>query len=241
MTKNFNERNAFIDQLSNNIPKGSIILFDRGYESIKLISDLISKGLKFIIRMKINSLMVKSMILDKLTDKLFFTNEYGAIRVIKYVIEGEDYYLATNIFIKSVTDLKIMYHSRWTVEEHFKIMKCTLQTSNFTSNTFDKNNQSLYVQLLLIVLASLFKRMIIRYHPEKIKNGKTINFINIIHIMNTDILKQILFKTGSKKIMHCLKVASEFQVCNEPNRSYDRKRITPVSKWYYVGLRFKKK
>ena len=38
---------------------------------------------------------------------------YGISRLVKYSVNGRDYYLSTNIFDKNINYFKIMYHKRW--------------------------------------------------------------------------------------------------------------------------------
>ena len=49
--------------------------------------------------MKISSLFVKDMITNNLNDAFYKIPNYGIIRLIKYSINNNDYYLSTSIVV----------------------------------------------------------------------------------------------------------------------------------------------
>ena len=241
----FNERKSVINKLINEVHKYSIIMFDRGYYSDKIIKILSDKNIYFIIRMKISSLQVKNMIENNLNDAFFYIPNYGIIRLIRYNIDGNDYYLSTNIFDERIDYFKTMYHKRWYVEEYFKTIKHTLNSNNYNSKNINKINQELYAQVILTILARYLEILSLRYFKNKeIKKSKTnknngiyqINHKNTINILGNKIIYLILFKKSNNKIINCLLIIKDEKVYIQLNRICKKQRIKPTSKWYYVGI-----
>lgn len=59
------------------------------------------------------------------------------MRIIKYVINNNDFLLCTNLFDFDYETLKLIYHKRWTVEEYFKLIK---KQTNINKNNEESIN-----------------------------------------------------------------------------------------------------
>ena len=128
------ERKAFINFINNeNISKNSIYLFDRGFFSYKCVDKLNEKNLEFIFRIKKDSKFIDNKIDDNIKEIKHDNIKYR-LRIVKYIINNNNYYLATNLFDKneySINILKNLYHERWTIEEYFKLVKKNMTLSRF--------------------------------------------------------------------------------------------------------------
>ena len=237
--KHFDERKSFINNLLNEVPKNGIVMFDRGYYSSKLIKKLSNKQLYFIIRMKRNSLIVKEMIKRNINEYYSLDN-FEMIRIVRYKVNNEDYYLCSNIFDKSINDLKIMYHKRWFVEEYFKTLKCNLKSNNFNCKNIKNNKQELYVQLILTILARYIEALSTHYYKKLDNKSYFINHKNTLNIVGNNIIYLLLFKKSNKKIIKCIIIINNERIYNKAERHFKRIRIRPPSKWYYIGIVFKK-
>ena len=51
------------------------------------------------------------------------------LRIIKYIINGKPYYVASNILDYSKQMIQNLYHDRWTIEEYFKYIKQYMKLS----------------------------------------------------------------------------------------------------------------
>lgn len=249
ITSHFDERKVVIDNLINKVHNYSIIMFDRGYYSKKLMIKLSIKNIDFIIRMKKSSLCVKNMIKNNLDNAFYKIQNYGIVRLVKYSINDNDYYLSTSIFDKHIDYFKEMYHKRWHVEEYFKTIKHTLNSNNYNSQDINKIRQELYAQIILTTLARYLEILSLHYFKDKqIKKRKTnknngiylINHKNTLNILGNKIIYLILFKKTNKKIVNCLIIIKDEKVYIQLNRICKKQRIKPASKWYYIGIINKK-
>ena len=232
------ERKSFFDNLLNEVPRNSIVMFDRGYYSSELLKYISKKNLFLIVRMKSNSLIVQHMI-DKNIDEYFYLNKFKLLKVIKYSINNEDYYLCTNLIDKSINYLKDMYHKRWSVEEYFKTIKCNMKANNFNCKNVNKNKQDLYVQTILTILARYLEALSLYYHQKITNKLYSINHKNTLNILGNNIIYLILFKKSNKKIINFIIIINKERTYGKPDRHFKRIRIKPTSKWYYVGIAIK--
>lgn len=124
MVNHSDERKAFLEfTQKNDIVEKNIFVFDRGYQSVEFFSQLESKNINFVCRIRNNSKMIN----HEYSENFYVDKKHKLmIRIIKYVINNTDYYLATNLFDTiefPIIKLKKLYHSRWSVEEFFKYLK----------------------------------------------------------------------------------------------------------------------
>ena len=232
VTKTFNERKTVIDDLMDTFKQGDTIVFDRGYYSKELVSVLMKNKLNYVIRMVKSSTLVKQLNDQKLNDDVFVVHDLFYMRIIKYKINNNCYYLATNIFTKDINYLKELYHKRWSVEEFYKTIKSDLKANNFTCNDFNKNQQNIYAQMIIDVLARYLEHLI-EHYIDKCPKKYQRNHKSSIRSLNENIIYLLLFKKSNQKLikqMHILKIE---KVYCKPDRHFKRIRIKPVSVWYF--------
>jgi len=235
ITNHSDERKAFADDLLNNIPPNSIIIFDRGYYSQKLIKLMKQKNLFYIFRMKKSSLYVKDLISNNIYDK-----HYDGSRLVQYNINNNFYHLLTNINDKTINELKICYHVRWSIEEFYKTIKCNMKMNNIQTKDINKINQELYVHLIVTTLTRYFEFLIKTNFTLKNtsinKDKYDINNKVALKIMGNNII-YFLFKNGKyARIFKYLEIIFSEKVYVVHDRHYNRIRIKPHNKWYYLGI-----
>ena len=108
--------------------KDNIYLFDRGYYSTNLYKQICDNDAKCIVRLKSNSSLINN-ISDNDYDIIINETYYG--RIVKYIINNNEYYLLTNldrnIFDSNV--IKEMYHRRWDVVLDFYVVNSVKKNS----------------------------------------------------------------------------------------------------------------
>ena len=152
LSKNIDERESLINQLKY-VKKDDTLIMDRGYYSDKLLKILNNLGINYIFRLKNNFNIVKNLESNDYT----FIEDNIEKRVIKYKIKDEDYYLLTNLFNKTLEELKEDYWSRWEIEINFKKTKYNLSLNNIKSKNENSLKQEIYINNLAFILYYFLK------------------------------------------------------------------------------------
>jgi hypothetical protein len=233
INKNMNEREAFEKQL-NYIEKSDILIFDRGYPSNNLLKILSDKNFNYILRYKKDNIYTKYLIKNNLEEYHFNINNKNH-KIVKYNINEKSYFLYTNLIDMSINDLKNNYKKRWDIESHFKDLKYTTSIGNITSKTENTVLQELYINNLIYILISYFKKLFIEDLFLKYSDKYKLNNIFCIKTFFKDILNILLFKNlnkhNIKNILKCIFIISEIKYYNKENRSYERTIKGPINKW----------
>lgn len=194
---------CFLDYIKkNDIDKNKIVfVFDRAYYSDEHIKILNSNNMRYVIRIKNNSLMINN---QNQIDKRF--GENNNIRIISYednVIinvqdrNGKNVKVNENIKCNIITnlplgqykddDVKKMYLQRWDVEVFFKLVKSNFKFANLNNNvkgnpsktieTYKINNYLILIQIHIVRLLEQFKNkeneIKKKLNEEYVKNIKT--------------------------------------------------------------------
>lgn len=234
LNKNMNERKPFIEQLEY-IECTDILIFDRGYPSIKLLKVLNNNNFNYIMRYKKDNLRVKFLIKNNLNEYYFDSNGKKN-KVIRYIINEKSYYLLTNLIDMSIDELKENYKKRWDIESHFRDLKYKTSIGNITSKTENSLLQELYINNLIYILISYFKKLFINEVLLKNNNKYKLNNSFIINTFFKDILKILLFKDINKEevnnifkyIYVSLNIKYHFK---DKVRQYERSIKGPINKW----------
>jgi len=241
LNKNMNERSSFIEQLEY-IECTDILIFDRGYPSIELLKVLNNNNFNYIMRYKKDDLYVKFLIKNNLNEYYFDSNGKKN-KVIKYIINEKPYYLLTNLIDMSIDELKENYRKRWNIESHFRDLKYKTSIGNITSKTENSLLKELYINNLIYILTSYFKKLFINEILLKNNNNKyKLNNSFIINTFFKDILKILLFKDLNKaeinNIFKYIYVALNIKYYfKDEIRYYERNLKGPINKW--KGYTFK--
>ena len=98
------------------------------------------------------------------------------IRIIKYYIDGNLYYLATNLYDQdefNIDKLKILYHDRWQVEELFKYIKKYFTFESMQITSIKNINKIIYSELIICRIAELLIKQQ-KKDGDKIVNKNTL-------------------------------------------------------------------
>lgn len=235
LNKNMSERKAFEKQL-NYIEENDILIFDRGYPSKKLINILNYKKFKYIIRYKKSNLHIKYLIKNNLNEYCFIDNGFNN-KIVKYTINNKDYYLFTNLIDMNIDNLQQNYKKRWNIETHFKELKYTTSIGNITSKTENSVLQELYINNLIYILISYFKKIFIEELCNE-NNKYKINNIFCIKTFFKDILSILLFDDLKSKnikiIFKNIYIIINVKYYYKEDRKYERIIKGPINKWNNV-------
>lgn len=154
------------------LPAGSIVTFDKGYNDYGLFNLLNNKGIIFVTRQKNNA---KYKIIKRCTanrkrgvtsDHLIeFTGYYSKqkcsirLRSIRYFDKetGKVYVFLTNDFKHAASTIANIYKQRWQIELFFKALKQNLVIKTFWGISKNAVYSQIWVALIIYLLMSVLK------------------------------------------------------------------------------------
>jgi hypothetical protein len=143
-----------IDQIARTAGIGkTLLIFDRGYSSSKLMAQAEEYGMKFLIRVRRKFNLTIDAFGHGLNN---FTLPCGesclAVRVIKFALpNGETETLVTNLHDErmGIKAFKQLYFMRWPVETKYGEIKQKLEVENFSGRTEITIRQDFYITMML--------------------------------------------------------------------------------------------
>lgn len=171
------------------------------------------------------------------------------LRLIKYQIKGQDYYLGTTLMDKElyhIVDLCDLYHSRWGIEELYKISKTFIDFEDFHSKSQRGVKQEVFAHFCLITFARFFTNQAnkLMSKNDQLKDGQTntgsnykVNFKNALSAFVRK-LEPLLFaqasaiKQAASQLMgkilknrYCIRANRFFaRISRKPNGRFDNQR-----------------
>jgi hypothetical protein len=184
------------------LPAGSIVTFDKGYNDYGLFNSLNDKGIFFVARQK-NNAKCKVIKRCKANRKrgitsdhwIEFTGYYSKqkcpikLRRIRYIDKetGNIYIFLTNDFTHAASTIADIYKQRWQIELFFKAIKQNLVIKTFWGTSKNAVHSQIWVALIIYLLMSVLK------YKYKISAsvGKLIQRIRTFVFEKDDILRFI--------------------------------------------------
>ena len=154
------------------LPSGSLVVFDRGYNDYHLYSLLKERGILFVTRLKDNAdyrVIKRQRINKKLgitSDQIIeFRGFYSKgkcpikLRRIRYIDRetGQVYVYLTNDMGHSARTIADVYKQRWQIELFFKAVKQNLVIKTFWGTSENAVYSQIWVALILYFLLSVLK------------------------------------------------------------------------------------
>lgn len=155
-----------------NLPAGSIVTFDKGYNDYGLFNLLGDKKIIFVTRQKNNAVykIIKRCKANRkrgvTSDYLIeFTGYYSKqkcsirLRRIRYIDKetGNVYVFLTNDFKHAASTVAAIYKQRWQIELFFKALKQNLVIKTFWGTSKNAVYSQIWVALILYLLMSVLK------------------------------------------------------------------------------------
>jgi hypothetical protein len=148
-----------IDYLCEELPHlvdNSIILLDRGYPSLDLLSKLQNSGVKFLARC--SSRFVSQVNDAPLGDSVVSLKNGMSIRVYKFELpSGDIETLATNAFELPEESLPELYGLRWGIEVAYFHLKRQLCVEKFSGKTPNSIRQDFWASMALLNAVAVFQ------------------------------------------------------------------------------------
>ena len=168
--------------------KNDLILFDRGYPSRKFFAYLEGSGVKYLMRLKNQSMKEVNEAMEP--DQIVQINVDGKtikVRVLRFMLDSEvEEVLVTNLLEESldIQEFKALYFRRWGIEVKFDELKNRLQIQNFTGDTKIAVEQDFYASIYLSNMVALAKNEA----NEKIAQNNDAKNLKYEYKVNTNIL-----------------------------------------------------
>ncbi len=130
-----------------------LIIFDRGYPSVELITELEKRGIKYLMRSKIthNNEIKKINASNDVDVLMSFKNLSTKVRLLKIPLGNETEILLTNLYDSDLypnSIFKELYYKRWQIETNYDILKNILEIGNFSSYSEESIMQDIYTDNL---------------------------------------------------------------------------------------------
>lgn len=148
-------------------PKGSVVVFDRGYNDYKLFTEWTRAGVFFVTRLKrnANASVLKQRPVPKggnvLRDEIIRLREFEAgrpdledLRRVTVWLEDkqEELVLLTNNFQWAASTIAAIYKERWQIEQFFKTLKQQLKIKTFVGTSANAVRTQIWTALISILI-----------------------------------------------------------------------------------------
>ena len=246
-----NERRAARDHLRALRP-GDVVVCDRGYYSCALLHACARRGLHPVFRLQANaSGLVRDFIPSDDADRTVPVEptqtapqqQPDAVlqpvpaRFVNYTAGGNDYTLATTLLDRkrySRHALADLYHARWGVEEHYKVVKRLLRLEPFHGQSEDLVLQQLWACFTLIAMTRLFANHCEAEMPSAAgKPPLRANSNNSLRTVSQHV-EWLLLQQSAALSTTVDSILRSMDCCRQrerPNRSYPRVTRRPDDRW----------
>ncbi len=242
------------------LKQNDIVIYDRGYFSYVMLYRHIQRKIHVVFRLKSNTYKVinefvesndiervvviqpseqnQTEILSKNPDIKFIPLQ---LRLIKYVISGTTYILGTTLIDGQkykAEEFPDIYHSRWGIEELYKVSKVLIDIEDFHGQTERGVKQELFAHFNLITLSRIFANhtedgMNLKENTDVPDNKFKVNLKNCLITISRNL--ECLFIQQATLIKKTINtIVSSISTCRQrqrANRSYKRQSRKPVGKW----------
>jgi len=138
-----------------NVAKKSIILLDRGYQSMELAKKIDSQSVKFV--MRATSKFIKEVQEAPLGDTIV-TRDGIKLRVIKFVLPNNEIEtLVTNLYDLPEALFPELYAMRWKIETAYFKLKRELCVEKFSGKTVNSIYQDFWASMVLLNAVTVFQ------------------------------------------------------------------------------------
>jgi len=148
------------------LPKGSTVVFDRGFNDYDWYDELTQKGIFFVTRSKSNAVITPlkkrpgrkaAGVIEDRTILLGPAMEKYRQVIYESPDDGRTYHFLTNAFHLSAKLVAELYKERWQIEIFFKWIKQNLKVKTFLGTSFNAVKTQLWIALCVYLLLSYIK------------------------------------------------------------------------------------
>jgi hypothetical protein len=266
------------------LKNNDVVVYDKGYYSYLMLHQHFESKIHAIFRLqKSNSRVIDNFAASEKTDEIvtMFPSDTTRkeilvehpglnitpipMRLIKYQIGGETVCLGTTLLDQmryAPQEFIAIYHSRWGIEELYKVSKRVFIIEEFHAQTERGVKQEIFAHFVLVTMNRIFSNQ--ADIDLNLPGGSPADPLGDDSLSNTPSSNQPLrrLKTNFKNCIHIVARSIEELVClhgrmktviertfafikgrhqkERPNRSYQRKSMRPILKWHGPRKRNKK-
>lgn len=259
LVSSFNERKAALTHLKS-LQQNDVVVYDRGYFSYPMLYFHLKHKIHAVFRIPNKTYnVVDKFIASQKTDQIVFImptstwtkrhikTNYPEIeiaplqlRLVKYTFSKTTYVIGTTLIDKqsyTINQLSDAYHSRWGIEELYKISKTLIEVEDFHSQTERGVKQELFAHFVLITFSRIFADKIEDGFMEKqntfVQRKINVNMKNCLLTLARNL--EGLFIQQAKIIKKTVNsIISSISTCRQkqrPTRSYKRISRKPKLGW----------
>ncbi len=257
-----------LDTLKDN----DVVVYDRGYYSYALLHHHSHTGIHAIFRLQDTSkAVIQEFSASKATDTVVTISPSAGLkthirkthpdlnivpvqmRLLKYEVSGSTFCLGTTLLDRHqrypIQDFMEVYHSRWGVEELYKVSKRVFVIEDFHAKTERGVKQELFAHFVLITMNRLFANRADldlngenphappreSTEPDSSTGGTPkiqTNFKHCIHVLQRSLEELLLLEHAMKTAVQRAfdAIVRQYQTVR-PGRSYPRTSRKPESRW----------
>lgn len=253
-----NERKMALNHLGV-LNMDDIVIYDRGYFSYLMLYFHNEKEIHAVFRLPGNSFkVIDEFVASTDTDRIVtimpsikrqneIRKQYPdikfiplSLRLIKYVVAGIEYTVGTTLLDSkqyNASEFPDIYHSRWGIEELYKISKVLIDVEDFHGQTERGVKQELFAHFVLITFSRIFTNhtddvLMLNKKSDNANTMKT-NFKNCLITVARNLEVLFLQQTQLVKETVCA-IVRLISTCRQSvrlNRSCSRASKKPVKKW----------
>lgn len=238
--KHKDERKGLLEQ-AKYLKENDVLIMDRGYFSFELLDHLVKLlNVKVVFMLRCDLTMLTNLEkTDDITIDLPYQTRTVKFRLIKYEIKKTTYYIGTTVYNVSIDCIKDIYRHRWKIETHFKSSKYKLSLKELKSKNENTVRQDILIHNFVYLVSSFFQYLL----QSDIKPDYKINTTNHLNTTVNWLLYLLIYNNATTKtiddIMKNLNISKEALVAIIDDRHYERRRLTPTSKWCPFGNKYK--
>jgi len=262
LVKHGDERKCALLHLRS-LKENDIVVYDRGYFSYAMLYYHVKAGVYPVFRLQKNTYKeIEEFRNSDRVDQIITINPSTdtsrdikkkfpdiiivplRFRLIKYTVAETTYCIGTTLMDKQyeINLFKDIYHSRWGIEELYKVSKEFIIIEDFHGKTERGVKQELFAHFVLITMNRLCSnkaedQLSKILSPLSKKNNSTpeikVNFKNCLATVSRH-LEEIMFvpvNCVKGVIQQIVSSISRYRQKVRPNRSYVRKSMKPIKKW----------
>lgn len=253
--KRVGERELAADHCVNLVPN-DLVLMDRGYPAWWLFALVLSKDAQFCARISSTWQIVRCFLASGQKEQVLLLpapatsvttcQKMGLdLKPLKLRLIRIDYGDKTQVLITSLTDTGKyphcvfcdLYHTRWPVEEDYKVIKCRIELENFSGKSALSVYQDFHAKVLMKNIVSLFALPVNDNLAASTASERKHDYqVNFSHALATaKDLMPLLFQRSKRKIKLIVNALLELLAKTiepiRPGRKYPRKHRVSYRKY----------
>jgi IS4 transposase len=175
------------------LTENDVVIYDRGFFGYEFLLHHIDKGVHGVFRLQTGNQMkqiadfindrnrgddlIIELVPDAVAQKKLLKKwpemqiRQIALRLIRYEIHGETYFIATTLMDKkfSTEEFRDIYHSRWGIEEFYKTYKIQIDPEDLHS----KSERGVLQEIFAAFVIANMSRILVNQAQEKVESSST--------------------------------------------------------------------